>query len=298
MACQIALTETAQIPAGWGFAKYHGLGNDFVVLDLRGQRWCPDRTWFQKYANRRCGVGFDQALLVLDTACLPEVSLPEGKALERVPQVGYAIVNADGQWVSQCGNGARCVADWLMQHPSWSGGRAVYLRTTSGLMHVELSAPGLYTVQMGAVVDGLNSEGACHQITTLETPEGVLKCMCLFIGNPHVVLQVPSIDSIDLQSIGVSCQKLLPEGVNVSCVEVGTADSIRLRVYERGVGETHSCASGACCAVVAAHRWSHVEQTAHVNMQGGCLTVIWDDVHKKVTQVGPVCPVYTGQFVS
>lgn len=298
MTDQIALTEIAQIPEGWGFAKYHGLGNDFMVLDLRGQEWCPDRAWFQKYADRRCGVGFDQALLVLDTACLPLLSLPEGQLLEGVPQVGYAIVNADGQWVSQCGNGARCVADWLMQHPSWSGGRAVYLRTLSGLMHVEVSAPGVYTVQMGAVVDGLNSEGACRQVTTLETAEGVLKCMCLFVGNPHVVLQVPSIDSIDLQRIGVSCQTLLPEGVNVSCIEAGAADSIRLRVYERGVGETHSCASGACCAVVAAHRWGHVEKIAQVNMRGGALTVVWDDVRKNVTQAGPVCRVYMGQFLN
>ncbi|MBM93204.1 MAG: diaminopimelate epimerase [Legionellales bacterium] len=291
---QINLRCTEGPESALSFVKYHGLSNDFMLMDLRGQSTCPPADWFQRQANRRCGVGFDQALLILDPECIQNDLSVEGFDVV----VGYAVVNADGQWVAQCGNGARCVADWIMRqtrHPI----RSLALKTTQGVMEVEVVKSNQYRVNMGAVRPGL-SLNEVHPVNTLELNllGQLFKGSCWFVGNPHVIIPVASVDHCELTQLNEKCCDALNQAVNVSCIEVIRPDRMRLRVYERGVGETYSCASAACCAVVAAQALGLSQERVQVSMRGGDLKVYWDSTQRVVYQEGPACPVYTGQWMA
>lgn len=287
-----SVTSGTLAPVGLCFDKYHGLGNDFIILDLRDQSWRPSSAWIMQQANRHCGVGFDQLLVVCD--------VPDGSAMAAaMPVVGYCIANADGQWVGQCGNGARCVAAWLMRQPDWCGADQVCLRSPQGDLYVTRAAQDQYTVRMGGVQVGLDAEGLQKDLGQLVTPFGTFDCRCLFVGNPHLVLHVSEVASDLVAKVGAWCQQQIrwfPEGVNVGFMQIDSKDTIHLRVFERGAGETRCCASGACCAMVAAYQWGLVSETAQVKMHQGALHIAWSAENQQVTQAGPAAWVFSGVF--
>lgn len=269
------------------FVKYHGLGNDFIILDLRHQDWRPDEHWLRFFANRHTGIGFDQALIIHD------VDDASGAYV-----VGYQVANADGSYVGQCGNGARCVADWLLRKGDWQPNGPLGLKTVSQCMWVKALESQNYSVNMGLVQPGIDLEGTLSSLKSLKTPYGEFAAQCWFIGNPHIVIKVTDVADAPVAEVGAWCQQaeqLFPQGVNVGFVQHVDEGQISLRVFERGADETACCASGACCAVVAANHWQWVAKRAQAKMKNGSLTISLDKISGEVTQVGPAQYVFSGE---
>lgn len=246
------------------FYKYNGLGNDFIIINSAHTSWLPSSKWLIKNSNRKSGIGFDQALFIKPIN-------------DNV--FNYKIANADGSWVLQCGNGARCagalIANEYNQQP-------IYLQTANNTMLVEKITDSIYSVDMGKVT--------VTKTQTLSTPYGKFKAMFLDIGNPHLVIEHSSpIDANTIDNIGAWCQtNTLPEGVNVNFITKHQQNSINIQTFERGVGQTQSCASGACCSAVAFTIWYAKLGSINVAMAQGSLTVTYNQTTKSVNQQGPV----------
>ena len=259
------------------FYKYHGLGNDFVLFDLIGQNNKPSKQWLKKYSNRKIGIGFDQALFVLS---------------EEKGVFNCAVANADGSWVGQCGNGMRCIADYLMTKRQLN---KVVLQTKQAKMLVEKTTDNLYVVNMGKIKKVSNAIAANNILTT---PYGEFKAACWDIGNPHLTLLVDNMaDKALFNSVGNWCQEqkdLFPAGVNVGFANIINEKSIFLSVFERGVGLTECCASGACCAVKALFAWQLLSgDFVKVNFNYGFLLISLLD-NGEVTQAGEAACVFEG----
>jgi diaminopimelate epimerase len=252
------------------FAKMHGLGNDFMVIDLVSQNAVLDAGRIRAWADRRTGVGFDQLLLIE----------PPG---DPDADFRYRIFNADGSEVEQCGNGARCAARYI-QHRKLSPKPSLVLQTQGGPIATRLGADGMVEVDMGEpgtgpaaipfdpsadptlreIVDGCPSyeiqvDAACWQFTPVS------------IGNPHAVLFVDSVADAPVATVGPALvgHPVFPEGANIGFCQVVDRGFLRLRVFERGVGETRACGTGACAAMVAAHLHGLVGQRVKVSLPGG-----------------------------
>ncbi|MBI1774214.1 MAG: diaminopimelate epimerase [Proteobacteria bacterium] len=267
---------------GLPFIKMHGLGNDFVVVDARQRAFALDPGAARRIADRHTGVGCDQ-LIVIEPA------------RANLADAFMRIVNADGGEVEACGNATRCVADLIMREKSVGH---VVIETGVGLLDAEAAADGLVSVDMGPArfdwrdIPLATAADPLH----LEVTVGPLKDgVAVNIGNPHAVFFVADAQAIDLAAFGPVIERhtLFPERTNVEVVQALGADRLRMRVWERGVGITRACGTGACAAVVAASRRGMVPRRAEVVLDGGVLAISWErDNH--VIMTGPVAVSFTG----
>ncbi len=258
------------------FLKMHGAGNDFVVFDARSEPLRFTSAQIAQIANRRLGIGCDQ-LVVLE---------PSQKA-----DVFMRIYNADGSESSACGNATRCVA-WLLKKSP------VTIETQSGILTCETAGDHLITVDMGAPklewqqIPLADAQDTLH--VTLED-DGLADPVAVNMGNPHIVFFVDDVNAVPLHEIGprIEHHPLFPERVNVSVAQVVSYDTIKLRVWERGAGETLACGTGACASLVAAHRRGLTGMRADILLSGGTLTIEWDDT---VKMTGPVALSFEGRL--
>jgi diaminopimelate epimerase len=270
------------------FTKMHGLGNDFVVLDAINQNFVPTPAQVRFLADRHFGVGCDQ-LLVVEKAGTPGVDFR------------YRIFNADGGEVEQCGNGARCFVRFVHEQ-GLTGKREIRVETKCGMITPRLEADGQVTVDMGAprflpaeipfdsetdaVVQPLVVDGAQLDISVVS------------MGNPHAVQVVADVDTAPVARLGplIESHPRFPRRVNAGFMQIVDRHAIRLRVYERGAGETLACGTGACAAVVAGIRGGLLDSPVRVTTRGGDLSVAWDGAGQPVMMTGPATTVFSAEI--
>jgi diaminopimelate epimerase len=269
------------------FSKMHGLGNDFVVFDAISQSvpLTPERVRF--IADRHFGIGCDQVLLVER----PTIAGAEFR---------YRIYNADGGEVEQCGNGARCFARFV-QDRGLTKSDLIPVQTAAGIIRLALAADGQVTVNMGsprfAPADiPFLAEHQCASYAVELDGEGTLTLSVVSMGNPHAVLRVGNVDTARVGEVGPKLEHhpRFPNGVNVGFMEVVDRACLRLRVHERGVGETLACGTGACAAMVAARERGWVGDAVSVVLPGGRLSVRWEGGASAVWLTGPATHVFDG----
>jgi diaminopimelate epimerase len=266
------------------FTKMHGVGNDFVVFDAADAAGVPDAEAIRRLADRRTGIGFDQALVLMPAAA-------DGI------DVYYRVFNADGSEVEQCGNGARCIASLVAARV---GRRAVKMDSTGGRIDAELREDGLVSVDMGVPMFDparLPFEATREaDIYPLRVGDKEVQIGAVSMGNPHAVLQVPSVRDAPVDTLGPAVENhpRFPNRTNVGFMEVVSPDHIRLRVHERGVGETLACGTGACAAVAVGRRLGLLREEVQVDAPGGRLIVRWPGPQQPVWLTGPAVRVYEG----
>ena len=269
------------------FTKMHGAGNDFVVLDAIRQTVVLSPDMIRRIADRHVGVGCDQLLLV-------------ERPTRADADFRYRIFNADGGEVAQCGNGARCFARFV-HHYGLTSAREIRVETASGIIVPRLEDGGQVTVNMGAprfapaevpfVADAEASQYA------LDVEGGIWLASVLSMGNPHTVLFVDAVEDAPVTSLGAILEShpRFPQRVNVGFAQVVDAHHLRLRVFERGAGETLSCGTGACAAVVAGIRSGYVTSPVKVSTRGGVLQIAWDgNADDPVWLTGPTAISFEG----
>jgi diaminopimelate epimerase len=273
------------------FTKMHGLGNDFVVIDAVSQHVNLRASQIEKLANRHTGVGFDQ-LLLIEPPSRPDADFD------------YRIFNSDGGEVEHCGNGARCFAKFVTDRELTSK-PVITVNTTRGLIELELTDLGLVRVNMGQPVLDPNAlpyvgppELDASQTIALDIPFDQKQFGLISMGNPHAVCIVDSVDSIAVEDIGRAVQMLpqFPDSVNVGFVEIVSRTEIRLRVYERGAGETLACGTGACAAVAYARLLEQLDSQVSVATRGGNLQIEWQGIGHDLMMTGPAESVFEGEF--
>ncbi len=269
------------------FTKMHGLGNDFMVVDLVTQTGQIYPEAVPALSDRRFGIGFDQ-LLIVERPTRPDVDFR------------YRILNADGSEVENCGNGARCFARFVYEQ-HLTGKRRIRVETMAGLMELKLTDEGLVEVDMGEpILEPQNVPFDASEFAAeydLELPEtGPLKIGAVSMGNPHAVLLVDNVDTAPVAEWGPVIEKCpqFPRKVNVGFMQVVNEHHIRLRVFERGTGETLACGTGACAAVVSGQLRGLLKPGVTVSLPGGDLRIDWDG-QGPVKMTGPATTVYDGR---
>ena len=270
------------------FSKMHGLGNDFVVIDAINQEIALSTEQIRFIADRNIGVGCDQLLLV-------------EAAQSDAADFRYRIFNADGGEVGQCGNGARCFARYVREH-DLSQKSKIPIEVAGGIIQLTMEKNGQVTVDMGRpqfvptdIPFVADAEAPRYMI---EIDDAVYEIGAVSMGNPHAVLQVASVDDAPVARLGpqLESHERFPERVNVGFMEVVDARHIRLRVFERGAGETLACGTGACAAVAVGRRWGLLDDEVLVDLPGGSLWVRWPGDDSSVRMTGPATHVYEGQI--
>jgi diaminopimelate epimerase len=270
------------------FTKMHGAGNDFVVLDgVREQiRLTPEQV--RLLADRHFGVGCDQVLLV-EKAEFPEVDFR------------YRIFNADGGEVEQCGNGARCFVRFAHDQ-GLTHKREITVETKGGLISPRLEEDGRVTVDMGAPVFDPEripfTTDSNAIVQPLEVDGETIQISALSMGNPHAVQVVDDVEAAPVLTLGplIECHPRFPNRVNAGFMQVLDRAHIRLRVYERGAGETLSCGTGACAAVVTGIRRGLLDNSVQVATRGGMLNIAWAGDGEPVLMTGPAITVFEGEI--
>ena len=269
------------------FTKMHGLGNDFIVFDARQPDQVPSAATLRRLADRRTGIGFDQAL-VLE---------PPRRA---GTDVFYRIFNADGSEVEQCGNGARCIARLVASRVA-SNERALVMDSPGGIVDARLRPDGLVSVAMGV------PEFAPHALPFeaereapsyhLDLPSGPVEFGAVSVGNPHAVIRVRSVRDAPVDTVGPAMENhaRFPRRVNVGFLEIVAPDHVRLRVFERGVGETRACGTGACAAVAVGRRHGPLAEEVRVDVPGGRLIVQGPGPGEPIWLTGPAETAFEGQ---
>ncbi|MBB2174319.1 diaminopimelate epimerase [Gluconacetobacter johannae] len=261
------------------FYKMHGLGNDFVVMDERTERFGLTPARIAALSDRHRGIGCDQ-FVVLRPAC------------QAGADVFVRFFNADGSESGACGNASRCVADLLRQQ---GGGASPVLQTQAGLLSARIDAPGEVTVDMGPPALGWRDVPLAREIDTLHLPiDGDPAAASM--GNPHVTFFMADQPDLDPRAAGPALERhpLFPERANVGFARILSRASLRLRVWERGSGLTLACGSGACATVVNAVRRGLVDRTCRVDMDGGSLTITWRAADDHVLMTGPAATSFVG----
>ncbi|HYL00929.1 MAG TPA: diaminopimelate epimerase [Steroidobacteraceae bacterium] len=260
------------------FTKMHGVGNDFVVFDSPPDSVLEPAS-LKALADRRTGVGFDQALIL-------EPPRRAGTA------VYYRVFNADGDEVEQCGNGARCIAALLHRRGRTRAGR-VTLESPAGVVEAEVTGAAGVAVDMG-VPDfdprSLPFEAPAEaDLYALEVGGRTLEIGAVSLGNPHAVLTVPAVDAAPVATLGPAIERhtRFPRRVNAGFLEIVDRTRLKLRVYERGAGETLACGTGACAAAAVARRRGLIEPEVRVGMRGGELRVNWAGPGAHIRLSGP-----------
>jgi diaminopimelate epimerase len=260
------------------FTKMHGLGNDFAVFEAPAAS-ALDGALIRRLADRHTGIGFDQALLL-------EAPKRNDSA------VFYRIFNADGVEVEQCGNGARCIAALLAARGRARSG-VVTMDSPAGLIQARTLPEGLVSVDMGPVRFEprslpFDAEAEADRYW-LDAGGSRIEIGAVSIGNPHAVLAVASVEAADLGRLGPAIERhpRFPRRVNVGFMQIIDRARIRLRVYERGAGETLACGTGACAAVAVGRRWGELEREVQVSVRGGELRVNWNGPGEHIWLTGP-----------
>lgn len=270
------------------FAKMHGLGNDFVILD-----WRDDRSRkvleaaARRLADRRLGIGCDQILVLRDCD---------------TADLRMDILNQDGSPSGACGNGTRCVADMMMNELQQD---RIQIETDGGMLAAWRATDGDIAVDMGPVKTDWQDVPLASAADTLHVPLDIagvdaagLDAVCHSLGNPHAVVFVEDAERVDIERIGplVETAPLFPDRVNLSVVSRRDDGSFRMRVWERGVGITMACGSGACASGVAVARRGLGQDENRIVMDGGAVTINWNRNTSHVVMTGPVSYVATGQL--
>ena len=269
------------------FAKMHGLGNDFMVVDLVTQDLTIRPDDVRRWSDRRTGVGFDQ-LLTVELPTDPEADF------------WFRIYNADGSTAEQCGNGLRCVARFVGLS-NLSPKTQLDIQTEAGLVHTTLLDHGV-RVEMGVpsthprdVPFKAEQDGLTHRI---DAQCGLFEITPVSVGNPHGVLFVDNVAGAEVGVAGAALTNhpRFPEGANIGFCEVVDRGLVRLRVFERGVGETPACGTGACAAVVAGRLKGKLGDTVKVSLPGGKVLITWKGPGAPVRMTGPAALVYEGNL--
>jgi diaminopimelate epimerase len=270
------------------FSKMHGLGNDFVVIDTTTQSFEPTPTLIRAWANRHTGIGFDQLLLI---------TAPPSPNID----FGYRIFNADGSEVQQCGNGVRCLAQYVKQH-GMTNKSIIHVATKTSNMQLRYQADGRIEVDMGVPHFEPASlpfrYPAKQSGYELEINGEPIHFGAVSMGNPHIVIPVNDINIAPVEKLGAALMihPAFPEQVNVGFMQVITRDHIKLRVYERGAGETQACGSGACAAVAIGYSWGLLNSSVNVELLGGELTINWAGENNSIYMTGPAQFVFDGEI--
>jgi len=280
------------------FAKMHGAGNDFMIVEWpNGSGW-PDESTVRRWADRRLGVGFDQLLLLY----------PSDKLGLRA---FFRMFNADGSEAQQCGNGVRCIARYL--EPRGVVGDTLKLGRSTGMVEARFEAGGEVSVNLGepdftptalpfrahrATRVGGNADASQATRYRLDTDAGPVEFGAVSVGNPHAVIPVDSVDTAPVDIFGPQLQShpSFPEGVNVGFVEFRDAENIRLRVFERGTGETAACGTGAAAAAAIGRLWGELGEAVKVEVIGGVLNAVWPGPGHEIWLSGPVDRVFKGRI--
>jgi len=269
------------------FTKMHGIGNDFMVLDLISQHAHIQPKHVRAWADRHTGVGFDQLLLV-EAPSTPDVDFR------------YRIFNSDGSEVEQCGNGARCFARFVVDK-RLTVKKRIRVETKGGVIELNLRPDGQVTVDMGAprlvpaeIPFQAEQEAPSYSV---ELDGQMLQLAAVSMGNPHAVLRVDNVDSAPVHELGprMELHPRFPKKVNVGFLQVIDRSQARLRVWERGAGETRACGTGACAAAVAAIRQGWMDSPVQIELPGGRLAIEWAGPGQPVMMTGPAARVYEGQ---
>ncbi|HEX6637319.1 MAG TPA: diaminopimelate epimerase [Steroidobacteraceae bacterium] len=269
------------------FTKMHGAGNDVMVFDAPRDGRLPTTEQWRALSDRHKGIGFDQAMVIE----------PPRRA---DTQAYYRIFNADGSEVEQCGNGVRCVASYLFRRGDVRNGE-VTLDSPAGLIRIQVHDAGLVSVDMGppsfdprALPFEASAEAHVYplQVAGTEVEIGAVS-----MGNPHAILTVSSVASAPVDRLGPAIENhpRFPRRVNVGFMEIVDRRHIRLRVHERGTGETLACGSGACAAVAVGRRHGRLDATVKVDLPGGTLEITWKDPSEHIWMKGPAAVSFTGR---
>ena len=270
------------------FSKMHGLGNDFMVVDCITQNIFFSPDLIRRLADRHTGVGFDQ-LLVVEAPYDPETDFH------------YRIFNADGSEVEQCGNGARCFARFVRMK-GLTNKYSINVSTKKGKMVLKIEENDLITVNMGIPEfepSKIPFKAKQPEKTyILRTDAHTLFCGAVSMGNPHVVTVVDDVDTADVDALGplLESHERFPERVNAGFIQVVNREEVRLRVYERGAGETQACGSGACGAVAVGITQGLLAENVKVSLPGGDLHISWQGPGKPLYMTGPATHVFDGQL--
>ena len=269
------------------FTKMHGLGNDFMVLDLVSQHAHIQPKHAKQWGDRHTGIGFDQ-LLIVEAPNNPEVDFR------------YRIFNADGSEVEQCGNGARCFARFVLDK-RLTAKKRIRVETKSGIIVLDVQNDGQVSVDMGpprfvpADIPFVADEQSVSY--PLEVDDQVHSIAAVSMGNPHAVLRVDDVVSAPVHQLGpkIEHHPRFPQRVNAGFLQVIDRHRGNLRVWERGAGETQACGTGACAAAVAAISQGWMDSPVALDLPGGRLHIEWAGPGKPVVMTGPAVRVYEGQ---
>lgn len=268
------------------FSKMHGLGNDFMVVDAVTQNVYFSPELIRRLADRHTGVGFDQ-MLVVEPPYDPELDFH------------YRIFNADGSEVAQCGNGARCFARFV-RLKGLTNKRDIRVSTQTGRMVLSVTDDDLVCVNMGEPnfdPQAVPFRAAKAEKTyIMRVAEQTVLCGVVSMGNPHCVLQVDDVKTAKVELLGpvLEGHERFPERANIGFMQVVSRDHIKLRVYERGAGETQACGSGACAAVAVGIQQELLSEEVHVELPGGSLHIRWKGPGNPLFMTGPATHVYDG----
>ena len=270
------------------FSKMHGLGNDFMVVDGITQKIFFSPEMIRRLADRHFGIGFDQLLLV-EPPYDPEQDFH------------YRIFNADGSEVQQCGNGARCFARFVRLKGLTNRDR-IAVSTMSGRIVLQLEQDNQVTVNMGVpefepAKVPFRAQKA-EKTYLLRVAEQTVMCGVVSMGNPHCVLEVEDVKTAPVETLGAELESFdrFPERVNVGFMELVSANEIRLRVFERGAGETMACGTGACAAAVVGIAQGKLRDRVKVHLPGGTLQIAWKGPGNPVFMTGPAEHVFDGEI--
>ena len=268
------------------FTKMHGSGNDFIVFDWPAGQALPSAEQLKKLSNRRTGIGFDQAL-VLEKPRRPGTA------------VFYRIFNSDGGEVEQCGNGARCVAALLYRRGQTAAG-SVTMDSPAGLVQARVQSGGVVSVDMGVPSfepRSLPFDAPVRADTySLDVGGQKVEIGAVSMGTPHAVMVVDSTDAAPVETLGPAIERhsRFPKRVNAGFVEIIDRSHIKLRVYERGAGETLACGTGACAAVAVERKRGLLDASVVVSARGGELRVNWDSPGDNIWLTGPAEVAFEG----
>lgn len=267
------------------FSKMHGIGNDFIVLDLINQNYQPNSEDMKAIADRHFGIGCDQILIV-----------EKAKNLDN--DFAYRIFNADGSEVEQCGNGARCFAKFVCDK-KLTHKKHLRVETLTGIIELIIEEKGV-RVDMGSpILIPANIPFAAETINThytLEVNGESLTIGAVSMGNPHAILRVNETDTAAVETLGslIEHHPHFPKRVNVGFMQIINQHHIKLRVFERGAGETLACGTGACAAVVYGINAKWLNTPVTVDLPGGQLLIEWQGELHHVNMIGPACHVFDG----
>jgi diaminopimelate epimerase len=269
------------------FTKMHGLGNDFVVIDAISQAIDLTSEQIVSISDRHLGIGCDQLLLV-------------EKPTTEQAEFRYRIYNSDGGEVEQCGNGARCFALFVRQQglttsntiPVETAGGLIELRIEGNQVVVNMGIPDFRPQSLPFLVDN-QAETYDLMVNGAEYAIGAVS-----MGNPHAVMPVEDVDTADIETLGkeIESHPLFPNRVNAGFMQIVKRDEIRLRVYERGAGETRACGTGACAAVAVGRSLGLLDERVTVHLPGGDLTIEWPGKGQELLMTGPATTVFEGKI--